>query len=62
MELREYLDGFEESCFIVGGEDADKAKGVKYWTLEQFYSSYINLDKKIERVKKAREAAKRKKR
>jgi hypothetical protein len=44
----------------VGGENSGEAKRVMYWTIEEFYVAYMNLDKKIERVKKARKAAKRK--
>jgi hypothetical protein len=52
--LRELMDNYEENAYIVSGEDAHKAKEVGGWTYEQYLTAFQNMEKKIQRIEKAR--------
>jgi hypothetical protein len=48
------MDNYEENAYIVSGEDAHKAKEVGGWTYEQYLTAFQNMEKKIQRIEKAR--------
>lgn len=52
--MRDTLDNYAENAYIVAGEDADRARGVDHWTYEQYLLAHQNMEKKIERIKRAR--------
>ena len=52
---RELFDKYNENAYIVSGEDSHLANQVQNWTVEQYYTALVNLDGKIERLRKAKQ-------
>ncbi len=52
---RKLFDNYQENAYIVSGEDSHLANQVQNWTVEQYYTALVNLEGKIERIRKAKQ-------